>query len=52
MGSLEFALRIVANLLCSCLCLSDAIIDVHAMDEKCSMTFSSESEWSLYEIKA
>ena len=31
---LSFALWIVAKLLCSCLLLFDAIIDLHAMDKK------------------
>jgi len=46
MGSLEFALRFVSKLLCSCLCLFDVFVNSHAMDEKCSleMTFSLESE--------
>ena len=34
MGSLDFALHIVAKLLCSCLCLFDAIVDLHAKHEK------------------
>ena len=34
MGSLEFCSWIVATLLCSCLCLFDAIIELHAMNEK------------------
>ena len=35
MGSLEFfSLYIVAKLLCSCLCLLDAIVELHAMDER------------------
>ena len=36
------------ELLCCCLCLFDAIIESHAMDEKCSMTFSLESESRFY----
>ena len=32
MGSLEFALWIVAKLLCSCRFLLDAIFDLHVMD--------------------
>ena len=34
----------MAKLLCSCLCLFDAIIKLHAMNEKMFMTFSLESE--------
>ena len=34
----------MAKLLCSYLCLFDTIIELHAMDEKHSMTFSSKSE--------
>ena len=35
MSSLEiFPLSIVAKSLCSCLCLFDAIVKLHAMDEK------------------
>ena len=52
MVSLEFALRIVDNVLCYCLCLFDAIVDICALDETCSMTFSLESEWSLHVTKA
>ena len=44
MGSLEFALQTVAKLLCSCLCLWTTINEFHAMDEKCSTTFSLEVE--------
>ena len=29
---MSFALRIVAKLCCSCLCLLDAIVELHAMD--------------------
>ena len=44
-ASFSFALQIMANLLCSCLCLFDTIAELHAMDEKKqSMTFSLESE--------
>ena len=31
---LDFALRIMAKLLCSCLCLFDAIVELHVVDEK------------------
>jgi hypothetical protein len=31
---LDFSLKIVAKLLCSCLCLFDAIFELHAMLEK------------------
>ena len=34
MGSIEFALHIVDKLLCFCLCLFDAIVELHAMDDK------------------
>ena len=44
MGSLELAPRIPAKLLCSCLRLFGIIIALRVMDEKCSMTFSLESE--------
>ena len=30
---LEFSLRIVAKLLCSCLCLFNTIVELHAMDD-------------------
>ena len=33
-ATLSFSLQIVAKLLYSCLCLIDAIIELHAMDEK------------------
>ena len=46
---LSFALRIVATLLCSCLCLVDAIVELHnAMDEICSMTFLLQIESGFY----
>ena len=48
-SSLEFVLWIVAKLLCSCLCLFDAIVDLNAItDEKSSIFFSSESESGFY----
>ena len=31
---LSFALQIVAKLICVCLCLLDAIVELHAMVEK------------------
>ena len=34
MGFHKFSLQIVPNLLCSCLCLCDIIVGLHAMDEK------------------
>ena len=34
MGSLDFSLKIVVKLLCTCLCLFDAIFELHAMDGK------------------
>ena len=45
MGFLEFFfLWIVANLLCSCLCLFDIIVELHAMMKNISITFSLEIE--------
>lgn len=41
---LSFALRVVVRLIFSCLCLFDAIFKLHAMDEKCRMTPSLDSE--------
>ena len=34
MASLNLALHVVAKLLCFCLCLFDAIVELHAMDDK------------------
>ena len=34
MAPLGFALQIVDKLICSCLCLLDAIVDLHTMDER------------------
>ena len=34
MASLNRALHVVAKLLCFCLCLFDAIVELHAMDDK------------------
>jgi hypothetical protein len=34
MSSIELSLWMVANIVCSCLCLFDAIIELHAMDEE------------------
>ena len=44
MCSLELSSSIVAKLLCSHLCLFDAIIELNAMEKKCLTTFSLESE--------
>ena len=33
MGILQFYLRIVAKLLCSCLCLFNTIVELQAMDD-------------------
>ena len=45
-ASLRFSLHIVAKLLCFCLCLFDATLDLHAMDEKLLIDsiFSLKSE--------
>ena len=48
MDSLEFVLWIVAKLLCSCLCLFDASIKLHTMDEKKSNDFLLGSESGSY----
>jgi hypothetical protein len=32
-GILEFSLHIVAKFLCSCLCLFDIVVELHAMDD-------------------
>jgi len=45
-ASLSFTLRVVARL--SCLCLFKTIIELHATNEKRSMTFSLESESEFY----
>ena len=46
---LRFALWIVANLLCSSICLLDAIFELLVIDENnCSMTFLLESESKFY----
>ena len=37
---LRFLSELRLALLCSCLCLFDTIVELHAMDEKRSMTFS------------
>jgi hypothetical protein len=48
---LSFSLWIVDKLLCSCLCLLDAIIDLHAMDEKIfNDFFIGKGKWVLYVI--
>ena len=36
---LSFSLRIVTNLSCFCLCLLDAIVELHAMYEKMFIDF-------------
>ena len=45
-ASLRFSLHIVAKLLCFCLWLFDATLDLHAMDEKLLIDsiFSLKSE--------
>jgi len=52
-GSLEFVLWIVAKLLCTCLCLFDAIVELHPIiDDKIFNTFFFEKQkWILYVIK-
>ena len=47
-GSLSFALWIVANLLCYCLCLFDAIVELHAMNENTFNPFPTENESGIY----
>ena len=37
--ALGFTLRVVAKLLCSYLCLFDAIVELHAMNEKMFIDF-------------
>ena len=46
--NLENSLDNVAKALCACFCLFDAIVELHPMDEKCSMSFSLESVSELY----
>ena len=48
LAPLSFVLWTVIKLLCSCLCLLDAIIELHAMDEKCSKTFLLQGESEFY----
>ena len=48
MGSLKVDLQIMAKVLCLCLYQFDAIVDLRALDEKCLMTFSLESEGEAY----
>ena len=45
---LSCALHITAKLLCSCLCLFDAIVELHAIDEKMFMIFSLGSEGGFH----
>ena len=45
---LSFVLWIVPIVLCSCLCLFDAIVEFHAMDEKSSNDFLIGSESGFY----
>lgn len=42
----------MAKLLCSCLHLLDAIIELHPMNVKCSLTLIGKSKWIVYVIKA
>ena len=49
MGSFEFVLWIVAKLLCSCLCLFDASIELHYMNEKTFNDFLLGCESKFYE---
>ena len=34
--------------MCSCLCFFDTIVELHAIDEKRTMTFSFENESEIY----
>ena len=54
MGSLEFSLWIVGKLLCSCLCLFDAIIELHTMDERNDFNdfLIGKWKWILYVMMA
>ena len=46
---LSFAFQIVAKLLCSCLCLFDVIIELHAKDEKIVNNFhTGKLKWDSY----
>jgi hypothetical protein len=45
---IHFFLWIVAKLLCFYLCPFDAIVQLHAMDENCSISFSLESASGIY----
>ena len=52
MGILQFFLSTLwLTLLCSCLCLFDTIIELHAMVKKNLMTFSLESKNNLMSYK-
>ena len=52
-GSLEFPLRVVAQLFRSCLCLFDAIVELHAMGKKIFDDFLSRKRtWISHVIKA
>ena len=42
----------MAKVLCSCLCLFDAIGELHAMDERSTMTLSLKVRVDLYVMKA
>jgi hypothetical protein len=45
----NFSPHVVAKLLCSCLCLLDATVKLHAMDgKKCLMNLSLECEHGFY----
>ena len=48
---LSFALHVLAKSLCFCLCLFDAIVDLHAMAEKMSNDLSLESDSEFHVIK-
>jgi len=48
MAPLSFALHIMAKLLCLCLCLFDAIIELHAMMKKMFNGFLIRSEHAFY----
>ena len=45
---LSFVLWIVAKLSCSCLCLFDAIVELHAMNDKMFNDFLIGSESEFY----
>jgi hypothetical protein len=53
MDSFGFALWFVTKLLCSCLCLFNAIIKLQSMDEKIFNDFLiGKWNWNVYVIKA